>query len=213
VIGGLAFEMDAPRQIGVRQLYEHLTALVALAVLAVGVTGLLWMLGDVLSHAPDTLGAAWWRDKIALFATLTIVALPVWLLHWRAPKATEARSLVRRIYLYVTLIAAVLALLGSGAAAIYRLLGLILGATRASTASVDLSHALAVAIVAAGLATYHWRMVRLDMRSAPAPSPVEIPAEVVVELRAPSARALDTALETLRTSGVTVRRHPTTSIP
>jgi hypothetical protein len=50
----------------------------------VGVTGLLWMLGDAITHAPDTVGAMWWRDRLSLFTTLPIVGLPVWLLHWRA---------------------------------------------------------------------------------------------------------------------------------
>jgi hypothetical protein len=190
----------------VRRLYEHLVALVALAVLAVGLTGLLWMLGDAISGAPGTLGQAWWRDRISLFTTLTIVGLPVWLLHWRAPTELTPRSLVRRIYLYVTLIAAVLALLGSGAAAIYRLLSLVLGAASASTVGIELSHALAVAIVAAGLAAYHWRMVRLDMRTVAARPAAGVPAEIVVELRAPSATALDAALESLRSAGVTVQR-------
>jgi hypothetical protein len=38
---------------------------------------------------------------VALFATLALVGLPVWLRHWRAqPSAVEeAQSLARRLYL------------------------------------------------------------------------------------------------------------------
>jgi hypothetical protein len=206
VISGLQHELDAPRQLGVRRLYEHLTALVALTVLAVGLTGLVWMLGDAISHAPDTVGSAWWRDRVSLFATLAIVGLPVWLLHWHSPRPTDTRSLVRRVYLYVSLTAAVLALLGSGAAAIYRLLGLVLGSVNASTAIVDLSHAIAVAVVAAGLSAYHWRMTRIDMLSPAVASSAAAPAQAVVELGAPTAAAIDAALEALRRQGISVHR-------
>ncbi len=206
VIGRSARELEIPRQVGVRRIYEYLTALVALAVLSVGVAGLLWMLGDVITQTSSTLGADWWRDRVSLFATLTIVGLPVWLLHWRPRAAAEAHSLSRRIYLYAALVGAMLALLGSGGVAVYRLLSIALGSAAAG-ASIDLSHAVAIGIVAAGVAAYHWRMVRMDMEvRLPAARITEPePARVVVELAAPTQTAIDAALEFLRDQGVTVR--------
>jgi hypothetical protein len=206
VISRSSHQFEAPRQVGVRRLYEHLTAFVALVVLAVGLAGLLWMLGDVISDAPETVGAVWWRDRIALVTTLAIVGLPVWLLHWRPPRRLAVRSLTRRIYLYVSLIGAVLALLGSGAVAVYRLLGLMLGSATASSASTELSHALAVAVVAAGISAYHWRMVRIDMIEHPPAVSAPSAAQMVVELSAPTTAVLEAALESLRDRGVRVRR-------
>jgi Domain of unknown function (DUF5671) len=204
VIGRSARELEIPRQVGVRRIYEYLTALVALTVLSVGLAGLLWMLGDALTQAPNTVGADWWRDRLSLFATLTIVGLPVWLLHWRPRAGADAQSLARRIYLYTALIGSMLALLGSGAVAVYRLLSIALGSASPDV-RVDLSHALAVGIVAAGIAAYHWRMIRKDMEQRVPAAAVTESARVIVELAAPTQTAIDAALQLLRDQGVTVR--------
>jgi hypothetical protein len=207
VIARFGSELDTPRQIGVRRIYQYLTGLVALTVLSVGLSGLLWMLGDALARTPGAVTGDWWRDRLSLFATLTLVGLPVWLLHWQPRAEAEAGSLARRIYLYVSLIGAVLALLGSGAASMYRLLSLLLGSANADSALVDLSHAAAIAVVAAGLTAYQWRIVRADMRvSSPEPAPER--AHVLVELSAPSARVLELALQMLGDRGITVKRLP-----
>jgi hypothetical protein len=206
LIARLAGELEVPRQLGVRRIYEYLTALVALAVLAVGLAGLLWMLRDAITHTSDTLDADWWRDRLSLFATLTVVGLPVWLLHWRPRPGAEAQSLARRIYLYTALFCAMLALLGSGAVTLYRVLSIALGSARTSTATIDLSHAMTIALVAAGIAAYQWRAVRMDMQVRAPATTVPAPAQVVVELAAPTATAIDAALESLREQGLTVRR-------
>lgn len=55
------------------------TALVGLPVWA-----LHWwwaVLGDVATYAGDIVAADWWRERISLFATLTMVGLPARLLH------------------------------------------------------------------------------------------------------------------------------------
>jgi hypothetical protein len=205
-IARVAPELQVPRRVGVRRIYAYLTALVALTVLAVGLSGLLWMLGDVITHAADTLGTDWWRDRLSLFATLTLVGLPVWLLHWRPRAAGEAQSLARRIYLYTALVCAMLALLGSGAVTLYRVLSMALGSAGTSTATIDLSHAMAIALVAAGIAAYQWRAVRTDMQVHAPATTVLAPAQVVVELTAPTSTAIDAALESLREQGLTVRR-------
>jgi Domain of unknown function (DUF5671) len=202
-----AHEVEVPRQVGVRRIYQHLTALVALAVLAVGLTGLLWTFGDLVTRPSTTLGADWWRDRVSLFATLTIVGLPVWLLHWRPQQTRGEQSLARRIYLYTSLIGAMLAVLGSAAATVYRVLSLVLGSADSSTVTIDLSHSLAIAVVAAGIALYQWRMVQMDARVSTKAAGAAAPARVVVELAAPTSTVIDAALEYLRGQGVTVRHH------
>jgi Domain of unknown function (DUF5671) len=205
-----------PRQAGVRRLYTYLVALVALGVLATGVAGLLWTLGDVVFVRADAAtGGASWREQAALYATLCIVGLPVWLLHWRpnaASATSEARSLARRLYVYLSLIVAMLALVGSAAVGLYQLLGIALGASLNVSMAADLMHAFAIASVAAVLAAYHWRVVRADAHRArhelvPGIEPTEtsLPATIVVEIQAADSASLCTAMSTLRTTGVQVR--------
>jgi hypothetical protein len=197
---------EAPRQAGIRRLYTYLVSLLALAVLASGVAGLLWTLGDVLFNAPAATSGDGWRGQVALFSTLAIVGLPVWLLHWRPTPAQdlESASLARRLYLYLSLIGAMLTLIGSLAAALYRLIGLGLGDTSRVSVLTDLAHALAVAAVAAMVAVYHWRVLRADARRTVAEvGPTE--AKVVVELRATDPAVLEQALAALQAGGVQVK--------
>jgi hypothetical protein len=199
---------EAPRQAGIRRLYTYTVALIALGVLATGVAGLLWTLGDVVFNTAAASTGEGWRGNVALFATLAIVGLPVWLLHWRPrPEAEdEVRSLARRLYLYVSLIVAMLAVVGSGAAALYRVINLLLGETSSVSLLSDLAHALAVVVVAGSVAIYHLRVLRADSRRVSPPTPAEAPAaaEVVLKLRAADATTLERALDTLRGTGVEI---------
>jgi uncharacterized protein DUF5671 len=178
----------------------------------------MWTLGDVL-FAPGAAGGDFWRERVALFATLAIVGLPVWLLHWRpsAASADEARSLARRLYVYLSLIGAMLTVVAAVAGVVYRLLGLALGGGFGPDVATDLAHAVALASVAAVVAVYHWRVLRADARlsesvaievEAVAAEPVEpepAAASAVVEISAPDAESLSQALSALRATGVDVR--------
>jgi hypothetical protein len=195
---------EAPRQAGIGRLYTYLVGLVALAVLATGVAGLLWTLGDLLLGPASTFIGDTWREQIALFATLAVVGLPVWLLHWRPNpgSAAGAHSLARRLYVYLSLIVAALVGIGSLAAALYRLIGLALGAGFDLEVTTDLAHALAVATVAALIGAYHWRVLRADGELARPVTPG--PATAVVQIFAADAAQLAQALVTLRATGVQV---------
>ena len=195
---------EAPRQAGVRRLYTYLVALAGLSVLAIGVAGLLWTLADIF--VAGTNGTTW-REQVALFATLAIVGLPVWLMHWRASatvSAADAHSLARRLYLYVSLIGAVLALIAAVAAALYRLLSVALGASFNTSVALDLTHAIAVAIVAGAVAVYHWRVIRSDSARSPADEPARAPRHATVRIEADDEASLTRALDALRATGVRV---------
>jgi hypothetical protein len=137
----------------------------------------------------------WWRAQISLYTSLLVVGLPVWLLHWgpalarsrqsavRRPQSEvdggrptadgepwawdleETGSLARRIYLYVTLLGGVLALLGAGVTAVYQGYLLVLGAAATSSVVTNLARALAVAAVAAIVVIYHLRVLRQDLEA------------------------------------------------
>lgn len=155
-----AGDAEAPRQAGVRRLYAHLVATVSLAALATGVAGLLWTMADQAFGAASPADA--WRDQISLFITLVVVGLPVWLGHWRpAPSAPARLALSRRLYVFAALLAGVLAVLGSGAYLVYRGLNVILGGTGELSAS-ELTRASSIAVVAALVVAYHFRVLRED---------------------------------------------------
>jgi hypothetical protein len=209
-----AFE-EAPRQAGVRRLYTYLVSLVALVVLATGAAGLLWTLGDLILNTPAAASGEGWRGEAALFSTLAIVGLPVWLLHWRAVPSdpAEVRSLARRLYLYLSLIGAMLTVLGSVAAALYRLISIVLGEAASVDVLADLAHAFALAIVAGAIAAYHWRILRADARRAPSPraadqQAVAVSTHALVEIEAEDPATLERALDALRAMGVRVTPLP-----
>ncbi len=192
---------ELPRQAGVRRLYTYLVALIALGVLATGAGGLLWTLADAVTSAPRTINRAdWWREQVSFYATLVVVGLPVWLLHWGPVSgpaghrwtAAEPVALARRLYLYLTLLIGVLVLLGSGAAAAKQLLDLTLGEAATSGALTNLARAVAVAAVSGVTVFYHQRVLRADTHLAgPGPEPSGlrgdegIPEGVVTEREGP----------------------------
>jgi len=166
-----AGETEAARQAGVRRLYTHLVTLLALATLAVGAAGLLWTLSDQVLNSLLGRNVGEWRDRASLFLTLAIVGTPMWLTHWKAsPELRERFTLSRRLYLYAALLGSVLALLISGAILLYRVLGLILSTSDATSgaAVVDAGRSASVILVALSLGLYHWRLLRADSAARPA---------------------------------------------
>jgi hypothetical protein len=170
---------EATRQAGVRHLYTHLVAFLALATLAIGAAGLLWTLSDQILNSLLHHPTSEWRDRISLFITLIVVGAPMWFTHWRqSPELAERYTLSRRLYLYATLLGSVLAVLISGAIFVYRLLALALGTSDAASGApvIDMGRALSVVLVAAAIGLYHWRVLRSDAAARPAPSPAAIPS-------------------------------------
>ncbi|MEA2639117.1 MAG: hypothetical protein QOF51_511 [Chloroflexota bacterium] len=201
---------EAVRQAGVRRLYSHLVALVALATLAVGAAGLLWTLVDQLVGLGTPLSPNDVRDQISLSVTLVLVGLPIWLLHWRpAPALGERLALSRRLYVFAALLGSVLATLGSGVYLASQLLNLAL-AVGGDRQAVEIGHALSVLLVALAIAAYHTQVLRRDnaqraaeesqtVEAVPAPALTATPAAtpIVVEIVGASEAEVRAALSTL----------------
>jgi hypothetical protein len=109
---------------------------------------------------------------------------------------------------YLALIGAMLSLVGSAAAVLYRVISLLLGATSSASVLTDLTRALAVAVVAGVVVAYHWRILRADARRTTEPTPVPAEpaaeAQLTVRIRAASPDALEHAMAALRSTGVEV---------
>jgi hypothetical protein len=108
------------------------------------------------------------------------------------------------LYVYLSLIAAMLTVVAAMAGALYRLLGLVLGGTFGQDVATDLAHAVALAAVAGLVAAYHWRVLSADARLGQ-PEVVATEATAVVEIHAADAESLSRALSALRDSGVEIR--------
>ncbi|MBM2827181.1 MAG: hypothetical protein HW403_1245, partial [Dehalococcoidia bacterium] len=114
---------EAPHTIqslpGIRRRYNYLVSALGLLALTIGLGSL---------H--------WWRDQLSAFIAAALVGLVVWLPHWRRiaqivrdREPEEVTALSRRIYLFMILFVAVLAILFNGAQALNGLLRLVLGET------------------------------------------------------------------------------------
>ncbi len=208
---------ELPRQAGIRRLYTYLVALLALQVFATGAGGLLWTLADLITRAPHAANpATWWREQMSLHASLIAIGLPVWLRFWgpmaqpgpafeaerggpelaspAGPAALEERSsLARRLYLYLVLLASVLALLGAVVAVVQQLLSLLLGIVPAPSVVSNLARAAAVAIVAGLVAFYHQRVLRRDVSATAAEPAPALQAPAVSAAGPPGVPAAETA--------------------
>jgi hypothetical protein len=179
---------EADRQAGVRRLYTNLTATVSLAVWAVGAGGLLWTLAEQLEAPIIGVQAQDWKNPVSLWVTLLIVGAAVWLVHWRyAPWAADRQSLSRKLYVWAALLLSILAVLGGGVGMINALLQQVFsGHPRLNdTNNLDFGHYLAVIVVAAAVAIYHWRVLRADGASRPVKAPAApVPSRTVAAMSA-----------------------------
>jgi hypothetical protein len=165
---------EAPRQAGVRRIYAYLVAAVGLVALLTGLVGLLVQLIDLLT-SPATVGLSYYREEVALFVAMVVVATPVWLVPWRAMQrlattpasitegsADERRSTVRKVYLYAFVFIASLAIFGSVGWFVFQILTLVLGADLPDDFLTQVLNALVISLLAVGVWLYHWWAIRHD---------------------------------------------------
>jgi len=200
---------EARRQSGVRRLYVHLVAIVALGALASGAAELLWGLVDQLAAPDAAITATDFRDRISLSVTLVLLGTVVWILHWRpAPAIEERLSLSRRIYLFAVLLASVLLGVGSAIWLGSQLLRLLL-AVGSSHPDLEMGHAFALLFVSVAIAAYHVRVLWVDTSiRAPSGGPARqaipqeqtresVPASIVVEISGATEEEVGQALAAL----------------
>lgn len=181
---------EADRQAAIRRLYTNLASLVSLAAWSTGAGGVLWTLAELLEAPLIGVKAADWRDPLSLWVTLLVVGAAVWVAHWRqAPWAADRQSFSRRLYVWAALLGSVLAVLGGGVGMINALTRQLFSASPRlnDPANLDFGHFLAVIVVAAAVAVYHWRVLRADAAARPPRPAVAPPAGPVAATVAPAA--------------------------
>jgi hypothetical protein len=183
------------QQAAIRWLYQHLVALVGVAIASFGLARLLATALDLALQPAAVRPTTWGADQFSLAVTLLAVGLPLWLASWM-PLQREAgadpaarRSPVRRVYLFLVFGLAVLTLLGSGVFALYQVLRLLLGEAWTTRQASETITAGSLALVAALQLAYHGRAARGDI-AEPAPAEAaEAPVTLLALVQAPSAEA------------------------
>ncbi|WP_038039075.1 DUF5671 domain-containing protein [Thermorudis peleae] len=149
------------------------SAFVALLFAGLGLSRMVSLLVDALFALLVSQPVGSWRRDLAFGLAVAGSGSGAWLVFWRAILASWARdpsgersSLSRRAYLYATLGVSVLALLGSAASVLARLLSWLLGAESAAVALTSSAPALGIMLVALMVLAYHGQVLRRDLREA-----------------------------------------------
>ena len=167
---------------GIRRGYYYLVAAIGLAMAAIGAAGAIGAMGSGLLRLMD-------HDarETATFIALVLVGAPAWAFHWRAQQRLldddERRSLQRRVYLYVTILGSVGALLVFGSALLFNLLKAVLAFSFDLAVVHDMWHFAVDSAVGAVSLAWHFRLVRAD-RAALAAAGVEEMYHVTLLVRA-----------------------------
>jgi hypothetical protein len=163
---------ESKLQAGMQRLYWYVVAGVGLAALALGLAGDLSVLVRALGtfSFPSDL-----REQFAGFTATWLAGLPVWLIGWvpaqRLAIRNDAlgvdarRSLLRKAYLYLYWLAAILTLLVSTIAVVYLLLSAVFGLLASENileTLTNLGQAVGFAVIALAVWIYHLVLLRRD---------------------------------------------------
>ncbi len=163
---------ESKLQAGMQRLYWYVVAGVGLAALALGLAGDL----SVLVRALGTFSfPADLREQFAGFTATWLAGLPVWLIGWvpaqRLATRDDAggvdarRSLLRKAYIYLYWLAAILTLLISAIAVVYLLLSAVFGLLASENilqTLTNLGQAVGFAVIALAVWIYHLVLLRRD---------------------------------------------------
>lgn len=205
---GLVLRADIARvgatslQAGLQRLYWYLVAALGLAALLVGAAGVLsvlirWLaLGLQADVEVRELGAA--------FTAALIAGLPVWALSWwpaqRAawapgPEGAEARrSLLRKGYLYLFALIAVLMTLGFAITAVFQMLNALVGLFTGANLWAEIAQSIGFTVIATVVWLFHGWVLRGDGRREAVDRQAEAGAQA--QAQGEAARALASRWQT-----------------
>jgi len=163
------------KQLSARRVHSYLMSFLGLGALIAGLIILLGILLELPIHtasvAPTVVTAGWWRDQLSICLALVVVATPIWLYYWNrvlqmvaTGGVAERRARSRRIFLYIVLGVAVVALAAGLINIIYQLLNGVLQGTFGVEVLRHSKWSLQSLVVAVPVLIYHWRIMRQDQR-------------------------------------------------
>jgi hypothetical protein len=213
-----AAERDHARLAAAERLSRHLTALVGITFLTVGMARLVGLLLEQILGAigPDDL----FRWELPSFVAQLMVGAALWLPAWslilrrRAiSPAAERLASTSRAYFFLIVGGALIAGIPSTVFVLFRLIDAILGGASGALES-ELGFPIALTVVAAIVASYHGRLLVGDLRLASAaagtivpvaaartvepPAVSILPATLALVLRGPSGQDLEAIAASLR---------------
>jgi hypothetical protein len=161
------------RRLSARRVHFYIMSFLGLAVLISGLTLLFGVLIELLINALGTqtvlVTPGWWRDQISGCLALLIAGAPLWMFYWdrvlqivTAGGLAERTARSRRIFLYVLLGAAIVALAADLVNIIYQMLS---GALQGSFDVMVLRRSkwsLQTIFIAVPLLWYFWGVIRQD---------------------------------------------------
>ncbi|HUG14619.1 MAG TPA: DUF5671 domain-containing protein [Thermomicrobiales bacterium] len=187
-----------------RRIYSYAIAFTGLAVGAFGLAATLYLSLDTLLDPSARIVDAGdgWRDDLSRFVALAIVGAAAWLWQWYVVQKSialdpvEERSATpRRVYLLAVIAGSVMALLGSLAVVVYRILAALLNVAGAGLRA-DLSAPIAISVVAGAVLAYHGAILRADV--AARPDPEHKRAEFSLSISGPAGASVEDVAEIVR---------------
>jgi hypothetical protein len=165
----IADQPDPGRRAGLRRLYNYPLALLGLGAAFIGTTTLLTYVIDTSLSSLQIAGT--FTSRLAAGLSTLLVGLPLWLASWR-PMQAEAhaagdegaharRSLVRRVYLYLVIFAAVIGGMSSAVWVVFQLISALLGGAPSDFVT-QLLTALQLLLLFMAVLAYHLVVLRSD---------------------------------------------------
>jgi hypothetical protein len=159
--------------------YRYLMSGLGLLAAAAGATIAIMAAIQVLTPAALAAQDPGARNALVVAVTLLLTGAPVWWLYWRrlqvgqrAPRGDEATSPSRRAYLFLLFGVAGLTTVVSLAVLVFVILRDLLDGVLALTVLHDVRAAIALVVIAGGIAAYHWLVHRADPETRPSPGAI-----------------------------------------
>ena len=210
-----------------RRVLFYLMSFIGLGALVSGLIILLGMLLELLAGSVSggvvVVSPGWWREQLSLCLALLLVALPIWLYYWNkvlrmiaGGDVAERMARSRRIFLYVVVGVAVIALAADLINIVYQLLNGLLQGTFGVEVLQGSKWSLQTMFVAIPVLWYHWRIMRQDQRLGaeklpPRKAVIILGGEPAQDLIALIEEKLGSRVRQLRYLGQTVEDIPTLS--
>lgn len=140
-----------------------------------GLVMVAWGSFGLLQTIMEMLAGEVWRTPVANHSAQLLVGAAIWVLHWSvlqrnfaAGHPAEERSVLRKVYLYLTVFVFSIITIVGGTLLLKRLLELLLGAPpTGEPLLLQLSQVAPMLLVGGVLWAYHWTVVRQDAAQSP----------------------------------------------